>query len=69
LRRGIGAREEETLADLRARGATRGNADLDAALRATEIAAFADEPRLPTTIAEALGPLRRLAGPSVEAAL
>jgi hypothetical protein len=63
LRRRIGAREEETLADLRARGATRGDADLDAALRATEFAAFADESRLDGAIAAALEPLQRLAGP------
>jgi hypothetical protein len=69
LRRSIGAREEETLADLRARKATRGDADLDAALRATEIAAFADDSRLQGAIADAIPPLRRLAGPPAEAVL
>jgi hypothetical protein len=63
LRRRIGAREEETLADLRARGATRGDADLDAALRATEFAAFADDARLDGAITRALEPLQRLVSP------
>jgi hypothetical protein len=69
LRRRIGAREEETLSDLRARGATGGNADLDEALRAVEIAAFADESRVPSLIAAALGPLDRLAGRTAGASL
>jgi hypothetical protein len=69
LRRGIGAGDEETLADLQARGATRGDLDLDSALRATEIAAFADETRVGDAVAEALGPLRRLAGLPAEVSL
>jgi hypothetical protein len=68
LRRRIGAREEETLADLVARRATGGNNDLTEALRAVEYAAFADDERLPAGIERALPPLRRLAAQSVGAA-
>jgi hypothetical protein len=62
LRRRVGAGEDETLADLTARGAGRDEPDLRDALRAVELAAFVDESRLADAVRLTLLPLERLAG-------
>ncbi len=62
LRRRVGALERETLADLTARNAARGERNLAEALRAVEFAAFADEARLAGAIDLALRPLESLCG-------
>jgi hypothetical protein len=54
LRRHVGAREEETLADLIARNATNGHTNTLAALAAVERAAFCEESRVPEAVREAL---------------
>jgi hypothetical protein len=61
LRRRVGAKEEETLADLLARRAAGDNANLADALRAVERAAFVDDADLETAIDDALPILDRLA--------
>ncbi len=60
LRRRVGAKEEETLADLFARDAPRGNAVLAEILRRVEHAAFVDESGLQSAIEAALDALRLL---------
>jgi hypothetical protein len=54
LRAHVGAREEETFADLVARNATNGRSETLAALAAVERAAFCEDARVPEAIREAL---------------
>jgi hypothetical protein len=54
LRAHVGAREEETFADLAARNATNGRSETLAALAAVERAAFCEDARVPEAVREAL---------------
>ena len=54
LRAHVGAREEETFADLVARNATNGRSETLAALAAVERAAFCEDARVPEAVREAL---------------